>query len=119
MSKQSKRPKPERPDDAEDLKVKTGWLLKTYAFCPPLDKVVDMYLARAGDCLILSAQREAEIQKNGEQTKVTPRNLIIVNSNNVIGAHHAFTDQARHPAPRARPLAQGSLPKVVPSSPKP
>ena len=34
--------------------------------------------ARAGDCLILSAHREAEIQKMGERTKVTPRNLIIV-----------------------------------------
>jgi hypothetical protein len=53
MSKQIKRPMPERPDDAErDLKVKTGWLLKTYAFCPPLDKVVDMYKARAVDCLL-------------------------------------------------------------------
>src|SRR4029077_14761856 len=48
MSKQSKRPVPERPDDAEkDLKVKTGWLLKTYAFFPPLDKVVAMYKAHA------------------------------------------------------------------------
>ena len=53
MSKQIKRPMPERPDDAEkDLNVKTGWLLKTYAFCPPLDKVVDMYKAHAIDCLL-------------------------------------------------------------------
>jgi Family of unknown function (DUF5906) len=53
MSKQSKRPMPERPDDAEkDLNVKTGWLLKTYAFCPPLDKVVDMYKAHAVNCLL-------------------------------------------------------------------
>ena len=58
MSKQSKRPAPERPDDSEDLKVKTEWLLRTYAFCPALDKVVDMYLARALGCLL---KREAFI----------------------------------------------------------
>jgi hypothetical protein len=44
MSRQIKRPMPQRPDDAEpDLKVKTEWLLRTYAYCPRLDMVVDMY----------------------------------------------------------------------------
>ena len=51
--KQIKRPAPERPDDAEpDLKVKTEWLLQTYAYCPPLDKVVDMYKAHDINCLL-------------------------------------------------------------------
>jgi len=44
--------------------------------------------ARAGDCLILSAHREAEIQKQGERTKVTPRNLIIV----MLGSANRFTE---------------------------
>ncbi|MFL6521475.1 MAG: D-alanyl-D-alanine carboxypeptidase family protein [Chthoniobacterales bacterium] len=44
--------------------------------------------ARAGDCLILSAHREAEIQKQGEHTKVTPRNLIIV----MLGSANRFTE---------------------------
>ncbi len=44
--------------------------------------------ARAGDCLILSAHREAEIQKQGEHTKVTPRNLIIV----MLGSWNRFAE---------------------------
>jgi serine-type D-Ala-D-Ala carboxypeptidase (penicillin-binding protein 5/6) len=44
--------------------------------------------ARAGDCLILSAHREAEIQKDGARTKVTPRNLIIV----MLGSANRFTE---------------------------
>lgn len=44
--------------------------------------------ARAGDCLILSAHREAEIQKQGEHTRVTPRNLIIV----MLGSANRFTE---------------------------
>jgi serine-type D-Ala-D-Ala carboxypeptidase (penicillin-binding protein 5/6) len=44
--------------------------------------------ARAGDCLILSAHREAEIQKEGERTKVTPRNLIIV----MLGSANRFSE---------------------------
>ena len=44
--------------------------------------------ARAGDCLILSAHREAEIQKQGEHTKVTPRNLIIV----MLGSANRFAE---------------------------
>jgi D-alanyl-D-alanine carboxypeptidase len=34
--------------------------------------------ARAGDCLILSAHRESEIQTDGSHTKAIPRNLIVV-----------------------------------------
>src|SRR5256714_10358293 len=44
--------------------------------------------ARAGDCLILSAHREPEIQKQGERTKVTPRNLIVV----LLGSANRFTE---------------------------
>lgn len=44
--------------------------------------------ARAGDCLILSAHREAEIQKQGEHTRVTPRSLIIV----MLGSANRFTE---------------------------
>jgi D-alanyl-D-alanine carboxypeptidase len=44
--------------------------------------------ARAGDCLILSAHREAEIQKQGEHTRVTPRNLIIV----MLGSANRFAE---------------------------
>jgi serine-type D-Ala-D-Ala carboxypeptidase (penicillin-binding protein 5/6) len=44
--------------------------------------------ARAGDCLILSAHREAEIRKDGEHTAVTPRNLIIV----MLGSANRFSE---------------------------
>jgi serine-type D-Ala-D-Ala carboxypeptidase (penicillin-binding protein 5/6) len=44
--------------------------------------------ARAGDCLILSAHREAEIQKEGERARVTPRNLIIV----MLGSANRFSE---------------------------
>ncbi|HSV63496.1 MAG TPA: serine hydrolase [Chthoniobacterales bacterium] len=44
--------------------------------------------ARAGDCLILSAHRESEIEKQGEHTKVTPRNLIVV----MLGSANRFTE---------------------------
>jgi len=44
--------------------------------------------ARAGDCLILSAHREAEVQQNGSHTSVTPRNLIIV----MLGSANRFSE---------------------------
>jgi serine-type D-Ala-D-Ala carboxypeptidase (penicillin-binding protein 5/6) len=47
--------------------------------------------ARAGDCLILSAHREAEIRKEGARTAVTPRNLIIV----MLGSANRFTEGAQ------------------------
>jgi hypothetical protein len=52
MSKQTKRPKPVRPDDNAPLSEQSAWLLRTYAFCPPLDKVVDMYKPSAGNCML-------------------------------------------------------------------
>jgi D-alanyl-D-alanine carboxypeptidase len=47
--------------------------------------------ARAGDCLILSAHREAEIRKDGAHTSVNPRNLIIV----MLGSANRFTEGAQ------------------------
>ena len=44
--------------------------------------------ARAGDCLILSAHRDAEVQKDDARTKVTPRNLIVV----MLGSANRFTE---------------------------
>ena len=44
--------------------------------------------ARAGDCLILSAHREAEIRKDGEHTSAVPRNLIIV----MLGSANRFAE---------------------------
>ena len=43
-----------------------------------IDGVKTGRTARAGDCLILSAQREAEIIRQGTATKVLPRHLIVV-----------------------------------------
>ncbi len=47
--------------------------------------------ARAGDCLILSAHREAEIRKDGARTVVTPRDLIIV----MLGSANRFSEGAQ------------------------
>jgi D-alanyl-D-alanine carboxypeptidase len=44
--------------------------------------------ARAGDCLIVSAHREAEVEKHDEHTKVTPRNIIIV----MLGSANRFAE---------------------------
>lgn len=43
-----------------------------------IDGVKTGTTARAGQCLILSAGRESEITKEGDQTVVTPRHLIVV-----------------------------------------
>jgi D-alanyl-D-alanine carboxypeptidase (penicillin-binding protein 5/6) len=43
---------------------------------------------RAGDCLILSAHRESEIQTDGGHTKAMPRNLIIV----MLGSANRFAE---------------------------
>ena len=53
-----------------------------------IDGVKTGKTARAGDCLILSAHREAEIVKDGGHTKVTPRNLIIV----MLGSANRFAE---------------------------
>jgi D-alanyl-D-alanine carboxypeptidase len=47
--------------------------------------------ARAGDCLILSALREAEIIKQGGRTSVIPRHLIIV----MLGSTDRFNEGAQ------------------------
>ena len=47
--------------------------------------------ARAGDCLILSAHREAEILKDGAHTSVMPRSLIIV----MLGSANRFVEGAQ------------------------
>jgi D-alanyl-D-alanine carboxypeptidase len=44
--------------------------------------------ARAGDCLILSVHREAEIVKEGDRTTVNPRHLIIV----ILGSTDRFNE---------------------------
>jgi D-alanyl-D-alanine carboxypeptidase (penicillin-binding protein 5/6) len=43
-----------------------------------IDGVKTGRTARAGDCLILSANRDPEVVKNGQYTSVYPRHLIIV-----------------------------------------
>ena len=47
--------------------------------------------ARAGDCLILSAHRESQIQKDGGRTSVIPRQLIIV----MLGSANRFVEGAQ------------------------
>ena len=44
--------------------------------------------ARAGDCLILSAHRESEIQQDGGHTRAIPRNLIVV----MLGSANRFAE---------------------------
>ena len=47
--------------------------------------------ARAGDCLILSANRESQIIKEGPKTAVIPRHLIIV----ILGSTNRFNEGAQ------------------------
>lgn len=47
--------------------------------------------ARAGDCLILSAHRESQIQKQGERTAVIPRHVIVV----MLGSSNRFAEGAQ------------------------
>lgn len=47
--------------------------------------------ARAGDCLILSAHRESQIQKDGGRTSVIPRHLIVV----MLGSTNRFAEGAQ------------------------
>ena len=47
--------------------------------------------ARAGDCLILSAQRESQIVKEGPKTAVIPRHLVIV----ILGSTDRFGEGAQ------------------------
>jgi D-alanyl-D-alanine carboxypeptidase len=56
-----------------------------------IDGVKTGRTARAGDCLILSAHREAEIVKEGETTMVTPRHLVVV----LLGSPNRFVEGAQ------------------------
>jgi serine-type D-Ala-D-Ala carboxypeptidase (penicillin-binding protein 5/6) len=56
-----------------------------------IDGVKTGQTARAGECVILSANREAEVIKNGESATVFPRHLIVV----VLGSTDRFGDGDR------------------------
>lgn len=56
-----------------------------------IDGVKTGQTARAGECLILSANREAEITKNGATTEIYPRHLLIV----ILGSSDRFGDGDR------------------------
>jgi D-alanyl-D-alanine carboxypeptidase len=56
-----------------------------------IDGVKTGQTARAGECLILSANRESEIIKEGESARIFPRHLIVV----VLGATDRFGDGER------------------------
>ncbi len=56
-----------------------------------IDGVKTGQTARAGECLILSANREAEVIKNGERATIFPRHLIVV----VLGSADRFGDGDR------------------------
>ena len=51
-----------------------------------IDGVKTGRTARAGECLILSANRQAEIVKEGPMTRVYPRHLIVV----LLGSNSRF-----------------------------
>lgn len=55
-----------------------------------IDGVKTGRTARAGDCLILSANREPEVVKQGEMTTVYPRHLIVV----LLGSTNRFGEGA-------------------------
>ena len=63
--------------------------------------------ARAGDCLILSAQRKAEVIKHSETSAtVIPRHLIVV----LLGSTNRFaegTSVAEHRLATLRPVGRG------------
>ncbi|HEY4283903.1 MAG TPA: hypothetical protein VGM62_12630, partial [Chthoniobacterales bacterium] len=44
--------------------------------------------ARAGDCLVLSADRQSEVIQEGQTTKVFPRRLIVV----ILGSLSRFSE---------------------------
>ncbi len=56
-----------------------------------IDGVKTGQTARAGECVILSANREAEVVKNGESATVFPRHLIVV----VLGSSDRFGEGDR------------------------
>jgi len=56
-----------------------------------IDGVKTGQTARAGECVVLSANREAEIIKEGESAQIFPRHLIVV----VLGSTDRFGDGER------------------------
>jgi D-alanyl-D-alanine carboxypeptidase len=53
-----------------------------------IDGVKTGRTSRAGDCLILSAEKRPEVQRRGETVYVTPRRIIVV----LLGSHDRFSD---------------------------
>ena len=81
----------ERQISFERGKQKKGYLLRNtneLLGANGVDGVKTGKTARAGDCLILSAHREPEIQKDGGHTRVIQRNLIIV----MLGSANRFAE---------------------------
>ena len=56
-----------------------------------IDGVKTGQTARAGECLILSANRPSEVIKNGESATIFPRHLIVV----ILGSNDRFGDGER------------------------
>jgi D-alanyl-D-alanine carboxypeptidase (penicillin-binding protein 5/6) len=56
-----------------------------------IDGVKTGQTARAGECVVLSANREAEVVKEGESARIFPRHLIVV----VLGSADRFGDGER------------------------
>ena len=56
-----------------------------------IDGVKTGQTARAGECVVLSANREAEVVKEGESALIFPRHLIVV----VLGSSDRFGDGER------------------------
>ena len=56
-----------------------------------IDGVKTGQTARAGECLILSANRAAEVIKNGDNATIFPRHLIVV----ILGSNDRFGDGER------------------------
>ena len=53
-----------------------------------IDGVKTGRTGRAGDCLILSAERRPEVQRNGETVHVTPRRIVLV----LLGSQDRFSE---------------------------
>lgn len=56
-----------------------------------IDGVKTGRTARAGDCVILSSHREAEVVQSGAGTRVTPRHVIVV----ILGSTNRFAEGAQ------------------------
>ena len=65
-----------------------------------IDGVKTGRTGRAGDCLILSAERRPEVQRQGENVYVTPRRIVIV----MLGSRDRFVEGMALGASRLGPL---------------